>query len=445
MAISGLVLAAAVGTYLFVGVDLTPHEEDVELQTVAADTLPAPPSAYGIPLAGFHVERDQVRSGSSFSQLLAPLGISAATIDSLVQMAVPVFDVTRIRAGHPVAFIFSDDATCGPAYFVYESDPVDHVVFDLRRPYSVHMEKRPVHTEEKSLSVAVTGALWNDLVNAGASPALAAELSEVFAWTVDFYRIQEGDRFTMVYRQNTVDGKPYGGPKLLCVRYEGLDTKEAFLFDSAETKGGYYDAEGKSLRKAFLQAPLKYSRISSGFSLRRFHPVQKRFKAHLGTDYAAPYGTPIQAVGDGVVERAGYSGGNGSYVESEGEVVWHQVLPRDVVERAVAWMEGHGLAFYLESNTGLFGTEHLPERTAVLLGGATEENIAQVRKGFPHMIYDPTQGRDEGNKISAYINNTLMKTVTDARIKEGQVGISVSSFDDTPVIVSYDTMVISEP
>ena len=315
MAISGLVLAAAVGTYLFVGVDLTPHEEYVELQTVAADTLPAPPSAYGIPLAGFHVERDQVRSGSSFSQLLAPLGISAATIDSLVQMAVPVFDVTRIRAGHPVAFIFSDDATCGPAYFVYESDPVDHVVFDLRRPYSVHMEKRPVHTEEKSLSVAVTGALWNDLVNAGASPALAAELSEVFAWTVDCYRIQEGDRFTMVYRQNTVDGKPYGGPKLLCVRYEGLDTKEAFLFDSAETKGGYYDAEGKSLRKAFLQAPLKYSRISSGFSLRRFHPVQKRFKAHLGTDYAAPYGTPIQAVGDGVVERAGYSGGNGKYVK----------------------------------------------------------------------------------------------------------------------------------
>ena len=96
----------------------------------------------------------------------------------------------------------------------------------------------------------------------------------------------------------------------------------------------------------------------------------------------------------------GLIGGNGSYVESDGEVVWHQVLPRDVVERAVVWMEERGLAFYLESNTGLFGTEHLPERTAVLLGGATEENIAQVRQGFPHMIYDPTQGRDEVNKIS---------------------------------------------
>lgn len=315
MAIGGLVLAAATGTYLFLGVDLTPHEEYVNELPVAVDTLPAPPSAYGIPLAGFHVERDQVKPGSSFSQLLAPLGISASTIDSLVQMAMPVFDVTRIRAGHPVAYIFADDTVCGPAYFVYESDRVDHVVFDLRQPYSVHIEKRPVHTEEKSLSVAVTGALWNDLVGAGASPALAAKLSDVFAWTVDFYRIQKGDRFTMVYRQSTVDGDPYGDPQLLSVRYEGLDTKEAFLFDSVGTRGGYYDAEGKSLRKAFLQAPLKYSRISSGFSLKRFHPVQKRMKAHLGTDYAAPYGTPIQAVGDGVVEKSGYSGGNGNYVK----------------------------------------------------------------------------------------------------------------------------------
>ncbi len=96
----------------------------------------------------------------------------------------------------------------------------------------------------------------------------------------------------------------------------------------------------------------------------------------------------------------GLIGGNGSYVESDGEVVWHQVLPREVVERAVAWMEERGLAFYLESNAGLFGTEHLPARTAVLLGGATEENIATVRAGFPHMIYDPTRGRDEVNKIS---------------------------------------------
>ena len=314
--IGGLMLAAAVVTYLYVGVDLTPHEEFVEDTAIAeVDSLPAPPSAYGIPLAGFRVERSEVKPGSTFSELLRPLGIGPITIDSLVRMSEPVFNVNRMRVGHTVAFIFPDDTVGRPAYFVYESDPVEHVVFDLRQPCSVRVEKRPVHMEEKSLSVEVTGALWNDLVKAGASPALAAKLSEVFAWTVDFYRIQKGDRFTMVYRQNTVAGMPYGEPVLLSVRYEGADTREAFLYDSASSEQGYYDAEGKSLRKAFLQAPLKYSRISSGFTKRRFHPVQKRWKAHLGTDYAAPYGTPILATGDGVVERAGYTGGNGNYVK----------------------------------------------------------------------------------------------------------------------------------
>ena len=311
----GLVLAAALGAYLYLGVDLEPHEEYVADAPLAAeDTLPAPPSAYGIPLDGFELERAQVKPGSTFSDLLSPHGIGAATVDSLVRAAAPVFNVNQIRAGHPIAFIYTDDTARTPVFFVYESDPVDHVVFDLRG-LTARMEKRPVHTEEKSISVAVTGALWNDLVDAGATPALAAKLSQVFAWTVDFYRIQKGDRFTMVYRENSVDGQPYGEPELLGVRYEGTDTCEAFLFREDKENGGYYDAKGKSLRKAFLQAPLKYSRISSGFTMRRFHPVQKRWKAHLGTDYAAPYGTPILATGDGTVERAGYSAGNGNYVK----------------------------------------------------------------------------------------------------------------------------------
>ncbi len=122
----------------------------------------------------------------------------------------------------------------------------------------------------------------------------------------------------------------------------------------------------------------------------------------------------------------GLIGGNGSYVESDGEVVWHQVLPRPVVERAVAWMESYDLAYYLESNTGLFGTHHLPAKTAVLLGGATEENIARVRKGFPDMIYDPTQGRDEVNKISFVLQPGLdLAALADAFA--GEAGIDTWS------------------
>lgn len=308
-------LIAMAGAYLFMGVDLAPHQEYVEDAPAPADSLPARPSAYGIPLDGFRVDRENVKAGDTFSTLLAPLGISPVVIDSLVRLADPVFKVNRMRAGHPIAYIMPDGGGSKPAYFVYEADQVDHVVFKLDPPCAVHVEKRPVHTEEKSMTVEVTGALWNDLVGIGADPALAAELSRVFAWTVDFYRIRKGDRFTMVYREQTVDGEHYGQPVLLGVRYEGATTQEAFLFEKDNHKGGYYDAEGKSLRKAFLQAPLKFSRISSGFTKRRFHPVQKRWKAHLGTDYAAPYGTPILATGDGVVERAGYASGNGKYVK----------------------------------------------------------------------------------------------------------------------------------
>ncbi len=315
LSVGGLLMAAGVSTYLYTGVDLAPHVEYTqETEPTAADSAAAPPSAYGIPLDGFRVERDRVKSGATFSSMLAPFGFAPALIDSLVRLAEPIFNVSRMRAGHPFAYILPEHDSATPAFFVYEADQVDHVVFDLRQPCSVRLEKRPVRTEEKSLSIEVTGALWNDLVNAGATPDLAVELSRVFAWTVDFHRIQKGDRFSMVYRQGSVDGEPYGSPVLLGVRYEGAKVQEAYLYEKGDEKG-YYDAEGKSLKKAFLAAPVKYSRISSGFNLKRFHPVQKKVKAHLGTDYAAPYGTPIQAVGDGVVTKAGYTAGNGNYVK----------------------------------------------------------------------------------------------------------------------------------
>lgn len=314
--IGGGLVVALVAVYVYIGVDVSPHVEFVpETTALPEDTVPDPPSAYGIPLSGFILEQGKVKPGATFSDLLAPQGIGGGTIDSLVRMAASVFDIHRIRAGHPYALIFTDDDQRMPAYFVYEADQVDHVIFTLRPPMSVTIGKRPVHTEEKSLCVAVTGALWNDLAKAGADPAVAMKLSEVFAWTVDFYRIQKGDRFTVVYRERTVDGEPYGDPEVLGVRYQGAFTRDAFRFAPDQGELAYFDSAGNSLRKAFLQAPLKYSRISSGFTLRRFHPVQKRMKAHLGTDYAAPYGTPILAVGDGTVEKAGYSAGNGNFVK----------------------------------------------------------------------------------------------------------------------------------
>jgi murein DD-endopeptidase MepM/ murein hydrolase activator NlpD len=317
--IGALVLAALAGAYVYVGVDVRPHEEYVPdpLAMAEEDTLPAPASAYGIPLDGFIIERGFVPKGGTFSDLLSPHGIGATEVDSLVRLAAPVFDIHKMRAGHPYALIFTDDSARVPAFFVYEADAVDHVIFTLRPPMDVRVDKRPVRTEQRSISVAVTGALWNDLESAGADPTLALKLGEIFQWTLDFYKdVQPGNRFTFVYQEKTVDGQRYGQPELLAVRFEGAVTKQAFRFNPDSTAAPtYFDAEGNSLRLAFLKAPLKFSRVSSGFTMRRFHPVQHRWKSHLGTDYAAPYGTPILAVGDGIVEKAGYTGGNGNYVK----------------------------------------------------------------------------------------------------------------------------------
>lgn len=315
--IAGATAVGAVGSVLLT-VDLRPHVEyvpDTEL-VIAEDTVPLPPEAYGIPMSGFSMEQGTVKSGATFGGLLTAHGVDQNTVHGLVELASPHFDVRKMRAGRPYAFIFNDDNAQVPTYFVYEVDAVEYVVFHLQDEPSVHVGSRPVKTTEHTIACVVTGALYNDLAKAGADPQLAMQLADLFAWTVDFYRIQKEDVFSVAYSEQTVDGKRYGTPKILGARYiSGSQVKDAFKFTQGDNRYTYFDGAGNSLRKAFLKAPLKYSRISSGFTMRRFHPVQRVMKAHLGTDYAAPYGTPILAVGDGIVEKAGRTGGNGNYVK----------------------------------------------------------------------------------------------------------------------------------
>lgn len=312
----GLLVVFATSLF-FLSVDLAPKVEYVAEPEVVAETdsVPLPPSEYGIPMDGFVLEQGRVKNGATFGNMLAEHGISMETVHVLAERAKEQFDVRRMRSGNPFAFIFSNDDARLPAYFVYEASPVQYVVFSLSGDLDVRIGYRPVKTEEHTIACLVTGALYNDLMKAGADPMLAVLLSEVFAWTVDFYRIQKNDVFSVTYSEETVDGERYGMPTILAARYtSGTTVKQAFRFDTGESTQ-FFDDEGNSLRKAFLKAPLKFSRISSGFTKRRLHPVQKVMKAHLGTDYAAPYGTPILAVGDGIVEAAAHGRGNGKFVK----------------------------------------------------------------------------------------------------------------------------------
>jgi murein DD-endopeptidase MepM/ murein hydrolase activator NlpD len=313
----GLVSVAII-VYVLIGVDVRPHENYVA-EPVAVDTTTVPlppPMAFGVVMEGMVLREGRVKSGTSFGGLLSGEGISAAVIEALVSKAQGLFDVRKLRAGHPYAFIAPDSAGSAPHYFIYEADPIRYAVFHLMAGNEfVTLGERPSVLTQHAIATTVTGALYNDLERAGADPVLAVLLSEVFAWTIDFYRIQKDDVFSVVYAEQSVEGRRVGAPRILAARYmSGDKVKAAFRFGEGK-EATYFDDEGNSLRKAFLKAPIKFSRVSSGFTSRRLHPVQKVMKAHLGTDYAAPYGTPILSVGDGVVEQAGRTGGNGNFVK----------------------------------------------------------------------------------------------------------------------------------
>lgn len=272
---------------------------------------------FGLPRDRFEVRSGEIRRNETFSDLLAPYDVPYPAIVDLAAKTRDVFDVRGLRAGHPYHLYLRRDSTHTPAYLIYEPDAVRYVVYSLADSLGARLGERPVTVTEQTTSGVITGSLYNTLLEQDVDPLLAVALSEVFAWQIDFYRIQKGDAFSVTYETRSVAGTPIGLGRILAARFRHLGRNYyAYRYDDEATgTTGFYDEEGQSLRKAFLMSPVKYARISSRFSGRRFHPVQKRYKAHLGTDYAAPTGTPIRATGDGVVLEARYRKYNGNYVK----------------------------------------------------------------------------------------------------------------------------------
>lgn len=270
---------------------------------------------FGIDLHGYAVERAKVKPGQVFSDLLYPHGIDYPAINELLQKGAAVFRAENLQVGKNYTLIYRPDSTQRAAFLVYEPNAFEFVVFDVRDTLRVYAEQRPVMVEQRSASGVINSSLYECLTSQNLSPALAMELADIYAWTIDFYRIPEGDAFTLLYTAKLIDGQEVGVDEIQAAVFNHSN-QPFYAFRYATTnRTDYFDDKGLSLRKAFLQAPLKFSRISSGYTHKRFHPVQKRWKAHLGTDYAAPTGTPIMAVGDGQVTEARYAQFNGNYVK----------------------------------------------------------------------------------------------------------------------------------
>ena len=259
------------------------------------------------------VEAGTVRSGQSLSHLLSPAGVSAQMLHAMATGEREAFDVRRMKAGNDWSLFSGPDGT--PRHFAYTISSKEYVVFDLTDQGRARRGQFPSETRRGYVEGEVRGSLYQVLEDEGHSTTLALAMSQVYAWTIDFSRIQAGDRFRILYDRDWVDGKAVGMPRVLAAEFVHRGRNfPAYAYDQGDGTD-HFDETGASLRKAFLKAPVEFSRISSRFDKKRFHPVLKKVKAHLGTDYAAPHGTPIVAVGDGVVIKASYTKGNGKYVK----------------------------------------------------------------------------------------------------------------------------------
>ena len=270
---------------------------------------------FGFDPAQMTVRDGNVRSGEFFSTLLMKLGMSAGDAYLLSEACDTVFDVRSLRVGNAYQAYYSPSSTGALEYLVYWQDRVNGVVFRCTAPYSVWKVARPVVTEHRYADVTISSSLWNDMLAAGVSPLLILSLSDIYAWTVDFFGLQKGDRFRVFYDEKTCEGDVIA---VDTVRYavfthQGEDFP-AVMFDQGDGGNIYWNEKGESMRKAFLKAPLQYSRISSGFSYARRHPVTRRVQPHTGVDYAAPAGTPVMTIGDGVVTSRRNEGAGGNVV-----------------------------------------------------------------------------------------------------------------------------------
>ncbi|MCY1636043.1 M23 family metallopeptidase [Marinifilum sp. D737] len=271
---------------------------------------------YGFPIDDFEHEEGKVKRNQSLSTILRQYDVSYAAIDKIAKKAKKVFNVRRIKSGREYSVLFSKDSLRTPEYFVYENTPVEYIVFDLRDTLHVYKGEKEIIYKRRQIKGTIESSLWNAMVEANADPVLSIELSEIYAWTIDFFGIGKGDEFNIIYEEAFVDDKPISDIKVLAANFiHHKSDNYAFAFKEGD-KDGFFDEEGKSLQKAFLKAPLRYSRISSRFSNRRYHPVLKRYRSHHGVDYAAPTGTPVHTIGDGVIIKKGYQKrGGGRYLK----------------------------------------------------------------------------------------------------------------------------------
>ena len=274
---------------------------------------------FGYTLNNFTVKKDKVKSGDSFGSILENNNLFYPQIYNIVQKAKKVFDVRKINIGKPYTILFSKDSLKTPKVFIYQPNLIDYVVVSLTDSLWAEKKSKAVELLEFEAEGVITSSLSETMEEKKLSPLLSNELSEIYAWTIDFFRLEKGDNFKIIYSAKFVDDSIYVGLNRIHSAYFEHRRKPFYAIEfETDSKRGlfeYFDENGKNLRRAFLRAPVQFSRISSRYDLKRKIAYYGRIRPHFGTDFAAPRGTPIRATASGTVVKSSYTRGNGKYVK----------------------------------------------------------------------------------------------------------------------------------
>ncbi|WP_163377661.1 peptidoglycan DD-metalloendopeptidase family protein [Cyclobacterium sp. SYSU L10401] len=292
----------------------SPIEKQEVAQVAIEEVVPIEENLlYGINIDQLDITEGIVKRNQTLSAILAPFNVPYQIIDEIAKKSAEIFDVRKIAFNKKYTVLTPKDSLKAQ-FFIYEPNPTEFVVFKLDQP-EIYKESKPMEIKNREIGGTITSSLYVNMTSLGLTPDLIDQFADLYGWVVDFQRLQKGDKFKVVFKEQLVENETVGIEDIEAAYFEHMG--QGYHAIPFEQNGiiSYFDQEGNSLKKAFLRDPLKFTRISSRYSLSRFHPVQKRYKAHLGTDYAAPRGTEIRSVGDGTVLEAGYSGGNGNYVK----------------------------------------------------------------------------------------------------------------------------------
>ena len=277
-----------------------------------------PKFLYGVCIDSLDIIEDVVKKGDYLSKILLDKGVSYNTIEYLSKNKRNVLNPTKIKVGNKYTFLMSRDSVPQPKFWIYELDKLNYAVYCLSDSISAWSGQKEVITRVEHVGVEIKSSLWNAMVDAGCDPNLILELSDIYAWTIDFFGIQEGDSCKVIFEKQYIDDDTVscGIGDILAAYFKNSGEGHYAFAYTQDGKKEYFDEEGANLRKEFLKAPLNYRRISSKFSNGRMHPIYHVVRPHHGVDYAAPSGTPVQTIGDGTVIEKGWDNkGGGNYMK----------------------------------------------------------------------------------------------------------------------------------